>query len=216
MTARLSGRVATVAVAALLGGGATAYLAGRADPPDPVTIATVLATPAVTTPAVTTPAVTTPGPTPVADNPPAPTGLRVPRLGITMSVVPEGVDATGAMALPEDPAVAGWYRYGPTPGQTGAAVLAAHIDSRALGIGPIARLRGARVGDQILVDLPTGTRSFQVTQVLNTSKTVLDTAALFDRTGSPRLHLVTCTGRYLPGQGYEQNLVVVAEPAGSS
>lgn len=53
--------------------------------------------------------------------------------------------------------------------------------------------------------------AYRVTEVTRVAKVQLDTDGLFATIGPPRLHLVTCTGAYLPGSGYQQNLVVVAE-----
>ncbi len=61
---------------------------------------------------------------------PAPSSFSIQRLGITMTVVPEGVAKDGQMALAPDPADIGWYRFGARPGDpTGATVLAAHLDA---------------------------------------------------------------------------------------
>lgn len=47
---------------------------------------------------------------------PAPIRLQVRDVSIDMAVVPVGVTDTGEMALPESVQQAGWYRYGPGPG----------------------------------------------------------------------------------------------------
>ncbi len=73
---------------------------------------------------------------------PAPTRIVVDHDGISAPVRPEGVDRTGAMGLPPDPATAGWYRFGAAPSSSeGSVVLAAHVDAVGYGIGPFARLR---------------------------------------------------------------------------
>lgn len=152
--------------------------------------------------------------TPDAGEPAPPTRLVVDRLGIESPVVPQGVDDQGRMALPEDPGVAGWYRFGPAPASpAGAVVVAAHIDSRERGIGPFARLSAVRAGDRVLVEAGGTQWRYDVTEVLRVGKDTAGLERFFARDGAPRLHLVTCTGRYDPSTGYEANLVVVADRA---
>ena len=141
----------------------------------------------------------------------APTRVAVPRLGIDMTVEPQGVLADGQMALPASPEVAGWYRFGSAPDDPeGATVLAAHVDSKT-GIGPFVRLGSAKAGDTVEVWTGGQQHAYRVTEVYRVDKTQVDGDGLFAVTGSPRLHLVTCTGAYVPGSGYTDNLVVIAE-----
>ena len=141
----------------------------------------------------------------------APTRVVVDRLGIDMPVEPHGVLPDGQMALPVGPDVAGWYRFGSAPDDAeGATVLAAHVDSKT-GIGPFVRLGSARAGDRVEVCVGSQRHAYRVTQVVRVDKLRLDGDALFPVSGPPRLHLVTCTGEYVPGSGYTQNLVVLAD-----
>ena len=126
-----------------------------------------------------------------------------------------GVDrATGEMAIPPDPAVAGWYRYGPVPGRSGSAVLAAHVDSRRYGIGPFEVLRRAEPGVRIEVSFADGrTAAFVVAGREQFGKRDLPVEELFRRDGAPTLTLITCGGRFDRELGrYEDNVVVVAVP----
>lgn len=146
-----------------------------------------------------------------------PTMLRVPALDLRLPVRPEGVDAAGAMALPDTVAAAGWYRYGPRPGaEAGAAVIAGHVDTAEEGVGPLAALVGLGPGDVVSIDSARGTVDYTVATVATIAREDLDLDRLFARGGSPRLHLVTCGGAYLPeAGGYQSNVVVVAVPDGA-
>ncbi len=129
-----------------------------------------------------------------------------------MTVEPQGVLPDGQMALPVSPTVAGWYQFGSAPDDpAGATVLAAHVDSKT-GIGPFVRLNQAKAGDE--VDVWTGGQrhAYRVTKVVRVDKTQLDGNGLFAVSGPRVLHLVTCTGAYVPGSGYTDNLVVIADP----
>lgn len=145
---------------------------------------------------------------------PLPRRLSIPRLGVQMAVVGSGVTAEGQMALPERPDRIGWYRYGPRPGdRTGSAVLGGHVDSREYGIGPLAQLRELRRGDRIVVQQVDGEQAYVVRRVQLVSKRTVPLAEVFDRTGPPRLRIVTCGGPYIPSRGgYLDNLVISADP----
>ena len=145
---------------------------------------------------------------------PAPTRFENDRLDISMSVRSVGVARDGQMALPPSPADMGWYAYGPRPGEdTGATVLAAHRDMPDYGTGPAARLDRLRRGDVLTVRSGATVQRYRVTQVTQLTKERLDLDALFPRTGPPRLHVVTCGGRFDPEtRAYEENLVIVASP----
>jgi LPXTG-site transpeptidase (sortase) family protein len=142
---------------------------------------------------------------------PAPTRVVVARLDIDMAVEPQGVLPDGEMALPSSPEVAGWYRFGRAPDDpAGATVLAAHVDSKT-GIGPFVRLGRAQAGDEVDVWVGGERHAYRVTQVVRVDKAKVHVDDLFAMGGPPRLHLVTCTGDYVKGSGYTQNLVVIAD-----
>ncbi|MGY1737823.1 class F sortase [Geodermatophilus sp. SYSU D00684] len=172
----------------------------------------VLGTPAAPPPA--------PGPA-VRDAAPAPAPavvpparLQVPALGVDAPVDPAGVAADGQMALPDDVARAGWYRFGPAPGAPGSAVLAGHVDDAEQGLGALAPLRSAEPGQEVLVtDAAGATTRWRVVARDLLDKQALPVDLLFTREGPPRLTLVTCGGPFLPDVGgYRDNVVVVAEP----
>lgn len=144
-----------------------------------------------------------------------PQRLIIPSVDITMPVKATGVTEDGQMELPSDPREIGWYRFGALPGDSqGSTVLGGHVDSRALGTGPLARLAQVDVGARITVTPADGQRvRYRVTSVERISKAALPVDRLFDPTVPPRLVVVTCGGRFLPDAGgYEDNIVVIAEP----
>ncbi len=205
----------TVAAVLLLSGCASpappavsASSATVAPSPEPSPSPTALAPSAVDVPR----AAATLAPAPVTD-PPA--EVAIDALGVNVPIVPVGVDDTGFMEIPEDPAVGGWYRFGPQP-DTGAGntVIAAHIDSPDYPIGPFASLRDAPAGAEVRVRSSAGVESrWAVQTVTYYAKTDLDTDALFARTGPATLVLVTCGGEFDSSTGhYRDNVVLVATP----
>lgn len=151
-----------------------------------------------------------------APPPPGPVRVEVPALGIDVPVEPTGVDDAGRMALPDSADVAGWYRFGPAPrSPSGAIVVAAHVDD-ADSVGPFARLAGADAGTAVRVTTADGAaQAYRVTEVRSEAKHALSSDALFDRSGNPRLVLVTCGGDWDPeAASYTDNVVVTAVPEG--
>jgi hypothetical protein len=145
---------------------------------------------------------------------PAPVHLAVPARGVDAVVEAVGVQPDGQMTLPDDVDRVGWYRFGPAPGADGSAVIAGHVDDREQGLGALAPLREAEVGDEVVVtdSAGTGTRWRVLSREL-IQKQVLPLDRLFAREGPPRLTLITCGGPFLADFGsYRDNVVVVTEP----
>ncbi len=154
---------------------------------------------------------------PEAELGPRPTTLTIDSLGITDApVIGVGVEPTGAMEVPPADQV-GWYRYSPTPGQAGSSILAAHIAYDGED-GVFVRLANVEPGAEIEVTDDEGlTRSYRVESVDQYDKTQLPEDIVFARSGTERLVLVTCGGRFDPtARSYDDNVVVVATPIGPS
>ncbi|GAA1986676.1 hypothetical protein GCM10009718_25130 [Isoptericola halotolerans] len=140
-----------------------------------------------------------------------PQRLRISGL-LDVPVSPVGVEADGTMELPGAGDVAGWYRFGPAPGDdVGTVVLASHVDTID-GVGAFAGLTSVSTGDVVVVTDEDGERHrYTVSTVERFSKEVVPLDEIFDRTGERRLALVTCGGRWDAQAGhYEDNLVVTA------
>jgi hypothetical protein len=168
----------------------------------PVSASPVAAAPLAVAPSAVEPPV-------VASPVPLPVRLSAP--GIDAAVVPVGLDADGVLAAPGDPAAAGWFAGGVTPGGTGPAVLAGHVD---WGGSPaaFAALGGVRPGDEVRIERADGSVvRFTVTRVVRTAKAAFPTAEVYGPTSGAELRLVTCGGRFDHAAGsYEDNVVVFA------
>ncbi|HKJ55389.1 MAG TPA: class F sortase [Nitriliruptoraceae bacterium] len=191
----------------------------------PTNIPTPSPTPATTPSPTPTPV---PAPTPVIDvgtssarladvdltAAPAPTRLAIPSIDVDVPVAALGIDSDGQMAIPEDVDEAGWYRFGPSPGQPGNAVIAGHVDSRSQGLGAFHRLNNVAIGDVVRVTASDGsTADYEITGRQEIDKDVLATDDLFRRDGPAQLVLVTCGGDFdADVRSYRSNVVVVADP----
>jgi len=150
-----------------------------------------------------------------SDVPPErPVSLRLPS-GTVLPVDWSVTDALGQLSLPDDVDRAGWWRGSARLGDPfGAIVVAAHVDSFAQGVGPIAQLLGARPGDVLTLESRGLRREFVVSSARFVPRTELGTLApLLSFSGGLRLVVITCGGPYDRDQGgYRDNLVVMAEP----
>ena len=144
-----------------------------------------------------------------------PTEMRIDAIEAVLPITPVGAKDDGSMDIPTRPSEAGWYRFGPTPGAPeGSAVVAAHVDSRVYGVGPLGRLRDLPVGSVIDVTDAAGVlHAFEVTSVTYIPRAELPVAQYFARTGERMLVIITCGGSFDEAtRSYSDNVVAVARP----
>lgn len=153
-------------------------------------------------------------PSPLAVSSP-PEALRVPAAGVATQVVPIGVERSGALQLPEDRNVVGWWAAGALPGSAqGSVVLAGHVDSARLGAGVLKGLVELPLpADVEVADSSGDVTAYQLVARRTFSKTALP-ADVFRRDGTPQLVIVTCGGPFDTRTGhYRDNVVLYAVPA---
>jgi hypothetical protein len=146
---------------------------------------------------------------------PAPVALRIDGIEVAAPVAAFGVDRrTGEMEVPGNVREVAWYRYGPSPGQAGSAVLAAHVDLASQGAGIFFRLEELEPGDLIEVEYEDGTTGmFAVEARVRYPKSEIPLDVIFATEGPPVLTLITCGGGFNPSiQSYDSNVVVYAYP----
>lgn len=149
----------------------------------------------------------------------APARLALPSLGISSRLGPaRGLNPDGTL---DDAPLVGptwslpwWYDEGPSPGQSGSAVILGHVDS-ALGeggLGVFFRLGDVRAGQRIDVTLANHiTTHWTVTSVRLYADALFPDALVYARSGPPALRLVTCGGAFdWSTHEYESSLVVTA------
>lgn len=204
MAASVALLVVALAVWAVQGSGdPSADLVGA-----PQTTSTTTSTTTTTTaapPASTTTTVAPPG---------EPVGLSIPSIGVDSVVVPVGLEPNGEMEVP--PAdQAGWYLYGPRPGEAdGTSVIAAHVDFGGQR-GVFFNLRELQVGAEVSVTDAAGTtHRYVVTERYQVDKDQLPIAEIFVPDGPPGLTLITCGGSFdRSARSYQDNIVVRTVPA---
>ena len=126
-----------------------------------------------------------------------PAGLEVPSIGVRVSgLIDLGLTPTGEMEVPADAVTAGWFDLGPTPGELGPAVIAAHVNFEKVP-GLFARLHETAVGDAIAVTRVDGsTATFIAYRVERFAKAAFPTEDVYGNTAGPELRLITCGGAF--------------------
>ncbi|MFF2045496.1 class F sortase [Kitasatospora sp. NPDC058170] len=156
-----------------------------------------------------------PVPTPQAFAASVPTRLLIPAAGVDAPVTGLGLNADGTVEVPSADRAGdvGWYRNGPTPGETGPSVLIGHYDT-AHGPAVFHAMPKLKAGDAIQVRRADGsTVSFRVRTLLQAPKNDFPTETVYGDTKAPELHLITCGGRIGADGHWTDNIIVLADLA---
>ena len=115
------------------------------------------------------------------------------------------------MEVPQDPATAGWYHLGPTPGALGPAVIAGHVTWNQMP-AVFFRLAELRPGDVVEVARDDHRVAvFEVTQVRAYAQSEFPTRAVFGGIDHAGLRLITCGGDFDRSSArYDDNVVAFA------
>ncbi|NVM93900.1 class F sortase [Arthrobacter wenxiniae] len=140
-----------------------------------------------------------------------PVRLQVPEIGINTLLVPLGQAADGSMDVPGgqpgDPG--GWYKYSPTPGQLGPAVILGHVNNLASPEGLFYRLHEMRRGQRFSVTRADHSVAvFQVDKLAEVKKATFPTLAVYGNTNRAEIRLITCGGFNQTTGEWTENTVV--------
>lgn len=143
-----------------------------------------------------------------------PARIRIPSLQVDASIIDRGLQPDGTMQVPPDAKDAGWYTRSPIPGQTGPAVIAAHVNWKGVD-GPFAHIDQLKADDEVVIVHDNGaTDTFAVTKVETFPKESFPTEAIYGDTVEPELRLVTCGGSFdADAHSYRDNVITFAKLA---
>ena len=149
-----------------------------------------------------------------------PVSLRIPSIGVSVSLSKLGLNADGTAQVPTRYAEPGWFKLGPAPGQVGSAVILGHVDDKK-GPAVFYKLPTLKAGDKVDVSLADGAVAhFAVKTVEKFLKAQFPAQKVYGSHGDSALQLVTCGGKFDTATGhYESNVVafttlVSTTPAG--
>lgn len=217
------GLVATVAVAVFTAIGATAIglsvAAQKHAPQPPASAAGSLGPAAVSpTPSESSAAGSSSDPSPkvVGALPRSnPVSIDIPAIRVHSTLQSLGLTAQRTLQVPAPGPhynEAAWYKYSPTPGSLGPAVISGHVDSAAQGPSVFYNLGDLRPGDTVLVTRADGLVAvFSVDGVRRYPKNHFPTLLVYGNTDHAALRLITCGGAFDSATGhYVDNIVVFA------
>ncbi|EFH28498.1 MULTISPECIES: class F sortase [Streptomyces] len=157
-------------------------------------------------------------PTPTRTPPPRPlprsrpTTFRIPSLGIDAPVMGLGLTKGRELSTPpvDKPKLVGWYRGGPTPGESGTAIAVGHRDTMT-GPAVFAALAQVKPGKVIEAGRADGrTAVYTVDRVKVFDKAGFPDKEVYGPVRRPELRVITCGGLFTRRTGYTSNVVVFA------
>lgn len=144
--------------------------------------------------------------------PSPPDRVRIPAIHVDAPLTGLALTPSGSLGVPpaEKENLAGWYEAGTTPGETGTAVVAGHVDN-ADGPAVFYDLGALRKGSAIEVDRRDGTVAvFTVDAVEVYRARDFPDEKVYGTASRPELRVITCGGSYTKSTGYQGNVVVFA------
>jgi len=139
--------------------------------------------------------------------------LKIPSIGLqTTFEAPLGLNADRSVQVPKSFEKVGWYKYSPTPGELGPAVILGHVDSYQ-GPAVFFSIGQLKQGDPIEITREDGSvATFLVTGIGRYEQEGFPTELVYGNIDHAGLRLVTCSGTFDHGtQRYSHNTVVYAE-----
>ena len=162
----------------------------------------------------------TAGRAPVVAASSVPVSLRIPAMGVSVSLSQLGLNADNSPQVPVKFQEPGWFKLGPAPGMMGSAVILGHVDDKK-GPAVFFKLGSLRAGDKVDVSLANGSVAhFAVNAVETFLKAQFPSQKVYGSQGVKALQLVTCGGVFDKTTGhYLSNIVafttlVSTTPAG--
>ena len=142
-----------------------------------------------------------------------PVRLQIPSLDIDARVQYVGVTKKGDMGIPDNFRDVAWYKYGPTPGQLGSAVMSGHLDNGLALPGVFKHLGDLKPGSDVYVITEDGSKlRFVVVGTQTYPYKEAPRELIFVQNDAARLNLVTCTGSWVASdKTYDERIVVFTE-----
>ena len=142
-----------------------------------------------------------------------PIALAIPAIDVRSPLQQLGLASDGTIEVPapgrhyDEP---GWYRYSPTPGSLGPAIIVGHLDSPH-GRSIFYWLGGLKPHDSVLVTRADGSVAvFAVDAVRRYRKSRFPTQLVYGNTNHAALRLITCGGPIDRRGHHRDNIVVLA------
>jgi LPXTG-site transpeptidase (sortase) family protein len=139
-----------------------------------------------------------------------PMRLMIPVIGVDTSIEHVGLTTNGEMSTPKDPYSAAWYKFGPSPGENGSAVIDGHyglVNDKPAAFDNLYKLH---TGDKLYVEDEQGTTIAFTVRKLQTYSRGDDSKGVFTSSdGKAHLNLITCAGIWDNASRNYSNRIVV-------
>lgn len=141
-----------------------------------------------------------------------PVRIEIPSLGVDTLIIDLALNTDGTLEVPPDGTTAGWYTGAPTPGETGPAIIAGHVDWHGTE-GVFFNLRNLQPGADIIVSRENGSRAiFSATTIEHFPKDAFPTATVYGDIDHPGLRIITCGGSFDENaRSYTDNIIAFAD-----
>jgi sortase (surface protein transpeptidase) len=142
-----------------------------------------------------------------------PRALRIPKLNIDASFeTPLDLSNDGSVGVPKAYDTVGWYKYSPTPGELGPAIILGHVDSYK-GAAVFFYLGQLVVGDTVEIERNDGSVAvFKVSGYERVAQNEFPTERVYGNIPYAGIRLITCSGTYdKKTNRYDRNLIVYGE-----
>lgn len=208
--------MATAATVVLVVAGATIIavaVVSQQHPPQPAHSAAGSTAPTSEMPSP--PGIGSPSADPVVLPPSDPVSIDIPAIGVHSKLQYLALARDGTLDVPGPGPLynqAAWYKYSPTPGSLGPAIISGHVDSINNGPSVFFKLGDLRPGDTVTVTRADGLAAvFNVDGVRVYPKDQFPTQLVYGNTNYPALRLLTCGGPFDRASGhYIDNVIVFA------
>ncbi len=144
-----------------------------------------------------------------------PVRLVIPAINVDALVQQVGLEPTGTgeMAVPSNFTDVGWYKDGVRPGMRGSAVIAGHLNGKAVREAVFFDLHTLKVGDEVIIMSAERVEDiFRVVKIKTYEYDEEATDVFLSNDGKKRLNLITCGGTWLPEEKvYDKRTVVFTE-----
>ncbi|GAA2233513.1 MULTISPECIES: class F sortase [Streptomyces] len=142
-----------------------------------------------------------------------PVRLLIPKISVDAPFTDLAINPSGQLEPPppNDTNLVGWYAKGHTPGETGTAIIAGHVDT-ATSPAVFAGLGELKKGDRFQVVRADGSKAtFAVDAAQSFAKAAFPSDRVYGDTPRAQVRLITCSGSYdRQARDYTENLVVFA------
>lgn len=139
--------------------------------------------------------------------------ITIPSINTDGYIINVGIDQNGAVAVPPNVHLAGWFIDSVRPGQKGLSIIDGHVDGTSTG-GIFRHLNELNAGDKFTITMGNGKVLNYIIKQKHTVKTEDAANILFSKDSAieSQLNLITCGGTYLEDQRtYDHRVIVVAE-----